>query len=221
MAEKLSALHTGYKFLQFYSLVYVIKTYCFDITQCIGPSMLPTMNESGDIVLVDKTRKPFKSEFKKGMVILAKSPTEPTKTVCKRIKAVEGDKISIKWTPYYQTFRLLFEKPRKFSNKDYAEMSPFSLLSEEEIDKLETSEYPQIVEFKKRIDEYSNKLRVNREASKAFKVPKGYVWIEGDNPSNSTDSRHFGPIPLNLITGVVVCKLWPLNDFGFLSQKPK
>ena len=38
-------------------------------------------------------------------------------------------------------------------------------------------------------------------------VPKGHVWLAGDNPSNSTDSRMYGPVPLGLIQGKLIWKL--------------
>lgn len=38
-------------------------------------------------------------------------------------------------------------------------------------------------------------------------VPPGHAWIVGDNLSNSTDSRHYGPIPLGLIRGRVIGKV--------------
>ncbi|XP_045888060.1 mitochondrial inner membrane protease subunit 1 isoform X2 [Micropterus dolomieu] len=51
-------------------------------------------------------------------------------------------------------------------------------------------------------------------------VPKGHVWLEGDNLRNSTDSRSYGPIPYALIRGRVCLKLWPPHSFGTLTESP-
>ncbi|PWN93178.1 LexA/Signal peptidase [Acaromyces ingoldii] len=40
-------------------------------------------------------------------------------------------------------------------------------------------------------------------------VPRGHVWLGGDNLGNSTDSRIYGPVPLGLVQGVIVAKVWP------------
>ncbi len=45
-------------------------------------------------------------------------------------------------------------------------------------------------------------------------VPKGHVWLQGDNYHNSTDSRHYGPIPYSLLRGKVFYKIWPLSEAG-------
>ncbi|KAG1671880.1 hypothetical protein FOA52_003447 [Chlamydomonas sp. UWO 241] len=44
-------------------------------------------------------------------------------------------------------------------------------------------------------------------------VPPGHMWIEGDNPAHSLDSRQYGPVPLALVKGVVVAQVWPRFRF--------
>ncbi|TNY20607.1 peptidase S24/S26A/S26B/S26C [Rhodotorula diobovata] len=38
-------------------------------------------------------------------------------------------------------------------------------------------------------------------------VPRGHVWLAGDNQSNSTDSRDYGPVPIGLVRGKVVARV--------------
>jgi inner membrane protease subunit 1 len=45
-------------------------------------------------------------------------------------------------------------------------------------------------------------------------VPRGHVWVEGDNSSLSYDSRHFGPVPMSLIKCTVLLRVWPVSQFG-------
>ena len=44
---------------------------------------------------------------------------------------------------------------------------------------------------------------------KELVVPAGNVWLTGDNPAKSTDSRAYGPVPLALIEGRVVHQIYP------------
>lgn len=38
-------------------------------------------------------------------------------------------------------------------------------------------------------------------------VPKGHVWVIGDNAAYSRDSRTYGPVPMGLIRGRIVARV--------------
>ncbi|KAF7971825.1 hypothetical protein HWV62_19829 [Athelia sp. TMB] len=44
-------------------------------------------------------------------------------------------------------------------------------------------------------------------------VPKGHVWISGDNAAMSRDSRMYGPVSVGLITGKLSARVWPPSKF--------
>ncbi|MCO5575033.1 hypothetical protein L7F22_028830 [Adiantum nelumboides] len=50
---------------------------------------------------------------------------------------------------------------------------------------------------------------LREDVAKQVLVPKGHVWLQGDNPSNSRDSRHYGPVPYALLQGKVCLRIWP------------
>ncbi|EEB07708.1 inner membrane peptidase complex catalytic subunit 2 [Schizosaccharomyces japonicus yFS275] len=68
----------------------------------------------------------------------------------------------------------------------------------------------------KRIVAIENDIVCTRKphTKKTTTIPKGHVWIEGDEQFHSVDSNSFGPVPTGLITGKVVWILYPFKRFG-------
>ncbi len=54
---------------------------------------------------------------------------------------------------------------------------------------------------------------------KPITVPRGHVFVLGDNRDNSLDSRHFGPIPISSIKGRVESVLWSQDKKGKIRWK--
>ena len=46
----------------------------------------------------------------------------------------------------------------------------------------------------------------------------GQVWIEGDNPFGSTDSRSLGPLSPDAVRGRVLLRIWPRP--GYIRRSP-
>jgi signal peptidase I len=43
-------------------------------------------------------------------------------------------------------------------------------------------------------------------------VQQGYYFVMGDHRNNSSDSRHWGPVPKKYIVGKVKVRWWPLGE---------
>jgi signal peptidase I len=43
-------------------------------------------------------------------------------------------------------------------------------------------------------------------------IPEGYYFVMGDHRNNSSDSRHWGPVPKKYIIGKVQLRWWPIRD---------
>ncbi|MFH1559988.1 MAG: signal peptidase I [Chloroflexota bacterium] len=48
-------------------------------------------------------------------------------------------------------------------------------------------------------------------------VPPDSYFVLGDNRDGSSDSRHWGPVPLDNIVGKVSLRYWPFSEFSLLS----
>jgi signal peptidase I len=55
------------------------------------------------------------------------------------------------------------------------------------------------------------------EISYPYTVPQDYLWVMGDNRTNSGDSRYFGAIPASSVSGHACFRYWPLDHIGPLE----
>ena len=47
-------------------------------------------------------------------------------------------------------------------------------------------------------------------------IPRGGLWVMGDNRGNSSDSRMFGIIPERIVLGRAILRIWPVRSTAFL-----
>lgn len=161
--------------------------------QTSGPSMEPTLI-TNSLLATERISKRLQN-FERGDIIIAKSPIEPKTLICKRIVGIPGDKILIKpkitLNPFGSTKSDVSQEQKSIN-----EMIPF-LYDDDESD----------TDKSQHINNQESSMRTFR--SRLIYVPKGHVWIEGDNSENSIDSRTYGPIPMGLIQSRAAFRIYP------------
>lgn len=153
---------------------------------------------NNDILITERFSKRIPLH-ERGDIVIAKSPIEPLSMICKRIRGLPGDKIHIK--PQYNMLGNTESTITVDANAvdrskialAFGTFSAFDDADDEQIDNQDSS---------------SGML-----LSRTIIVPKGHVWLEGDNSENSLDSRFYGPVPMGLIESRVFCRLLPIKQF--------
>lgn len=51
-----------------------------------------------------------------------------------------------------------------------------------------------------------------------LQVPPGHCWVVGDNMPDSRDSRIFGPMPMALIRGKIIAKVFPWSERRWIEN---
>lgn len=71
----------------------------------------------------------------------------------------------------------------------------------------------------KRVVAQEGEILQERGREVCHTVPRGHIWIEGENATNSRDSNVFGPISLGLVMGQATHIVWPPHRWGQLEAR--
>jgi len=168
----------------------------------VGPSMLPTLTPNrGELYLRDVwSHRSFfgsnKREYKRGDVVTMYNPYSQS-IVTKRIVGVEGD-----------TIHLFGEYASEFCKREGDTDGGVP------VDGRFNPPFCQSMQQDSFINNVNAKKRMGYNSEATMKVPPNHVWVEGDNPLESTDSRHYGPLPVSALRGRIVLRLWPMMSSG-------
>lgn len=185
-------------------MVYCFTEYVCDITLCEGPSMSPTIQPSGEIVLVEKF-------FCRRQGLEGGGSVGEQRAQMARKRQLEYETKYKKKDEWHQPFISISDK--KPSTWRQAARHAMSALT---VGDVVVVQHPQRKgTVCKRVLGLPGDQVLYK---KLLVIPDGHLWIEGDNPANSADSRQYGAIPASLVSGRVLGRIWPLRGKAWMER---
>ncbi|CAN1808556.1 Mitochondrial inner membrane protease subunit 1 [Linum perenne] len=82
-----------------YGILHVTNSYICTLALAYGPSMIPTINLTGDLVLAERVS-PRIGKVSVGDVVIVRSPVIPRRVLTKRVLGMEGDRVTYLLDPH-------------------------------------------------------------------------------------------------------------------------
>lgn len=183
-------------------MVYCITEHVADITLCEGPSMYPTIQSQGEIILLSKRVRSMQG-----------GPRGEERREKALRKQATFEKQTGRVDEWHESFMSVSDAPSPSILECLRDVFRSSLL----VGDVVVVQHPlRKGNVCKRIlglpgDQviYGGSLQV---------VPDGHLWLEGDNPNNSSDSRAYGAVPASLVVGRVLLRVWPLRGNAWMKR---
>ena len=151
----------------------------------------------------------FKRPWQKGDVVTLYNPFTES-LVTKRIIGVGGDSVQVFGEYAHEYHAAITENNGDDGNGNYCGVPSDARFPIPFCQRLP----PLPLEKEEQATTSNNSVRrsqLSKHGVAMVVVPPNHVWIEGDNPLYSTDSRHYGPMPESALRGRVVVRLWPIS----------
>lgn len=192
---------SGSIFVNGFFLTHIILEHSLELFPSQGESMLPTLNVNRDYLLIS-TKYRHGKDVAMGDMVTAFKPSEPLQRVCKRITGMPGDIILIDPSNASVLTNMKEYLADDVVTQKYKDKIKLGDLDDNDIDTV-------LEDFVRTRDQNST---FNKTAKTSYgqyiRIPEGHCWLTGDNLSNSFDSRSYSVVPLGLIAGKVVGKLY-------------
>lgn len=206
----------AYDFWPVLAVVLVLRSFLYEPFNIPSDSMVPTL-ETGDFILVNKfdygVRLPIVNkkiidvgEPKRGDVIVFRYPPQPTISYIKRVIGLPGDHIVYdhgqliingqkvpKVLTQFSREKDVMDTPTSIYHKETIGEHTFTMRELEGVNVARQAPFINYVENGK----YANQDGLYWEVT----VPKGHYFAMGDNRDQSADSRFWGFVPEENLTG--------------------
>lgn len=208
-----------------FGFVYIFSEYGFELTICEGPSMLPTIRPLGEIVLLDRFT-PRLYGLQGGSIGKQRESLARKRQQEHEQRIGEEGKVGGRF-PWHER-RVPANQLSSTGIKDRFVKQMTSAICVGDV--IVVKHPDRVGTVCKRVlglpgDIVTKPTRrtqkqgiLERSMPENLLVPDGHLWIEGDNPWNSSDSRIYGPIPASLIVGRVLVRLWPLRGKAMMER---
>jgi signal peptidase I len=207
----------------------LLRSFVVEAYQIPSGSMIPTL-QVGDHIWVNKliygVRIPF-TDIKlgttyrpprRGEIIVFSHPREPDKDLIKRVVAVGGDEVSMRDNVVYVNGAAVarrYEGPRHYFDFDESDDRWLERDGNAYDEQLGGASFVTLQD-----------PAMGPRSFAPVHVPPGQLFVMGDNRDNSSDSRYWGFVPLNLVRGRAMFVWWSrgepegvrLDRFGHLIE---